>query len=150
MQGCSREDGSRMDAGGEGGNGGMHGQMDIYDFMWERPGEAEEDGAAHPEGDGGTLLARLFGRLNDPVSGCASCLCSYCVNNAGELYRHVEQGECREACFNCDGCREYSGEPGGRDKGVEDCGRFSISGYGTERVRKRFHVVKSQGKMWNC
>lgn len=36
MQGCSREDGSRMDAGGEGGNGGMHGQMDIYDFMGER------------------------------------------------------------------------------------------------------------------
>lgn len=111
----------------------MYRQIDIFDFI-EKPSE---------EPCTQTLFERIFEKINNPVSRCANCLCQYCTHNAEELYHTVKLEEAaEEPCFNCDECREYSGEPQHRICRKEECENFILSEYGANRVRKSWKVIE--------
>lgn len=113
-------------------------QMDVFDFIEKPPEHKTHEN--NPESK--TLLQRLFVRLNNPVIRCRNCLCSYCANNAEELYRKVNPKEMQECCFNCDECYEYDGNCGRGRKIKEDCEKFVISDYGAGIIRKKFKVME--------
>ncbi len=92
-----------------------------------------------------TLLRRLFGRLDNPVIRCTNCLCSYCANNAEEVYRRVKPEEMAFPCLDCDDCREYGGGSG-ENRCKEDCAGFTVSAYGAGRIRRGFKVVEGGKK----
>lgn len=119
------------------------GQMDIFDFIERMPGTESMAETGIPVE---TALQRLFGRLGSPAVKCRNCLCQYCADNAEELYRKVKPGEMQEPCFSCDGCWEYTHEPGSRSLLTEDCSRFRISDYGAARARRRFRDIKKGEK----
>lgn len=113
-------------------------QMDIFDFI-EKPPEYEVC-AILPEPQ--TMLQQLFGRVDNPVYRCANCLCNYCANNVEELYCKVKPEEVQEPCFNCDGCREYSGECKCEVRCLEECSKFFMSDYGAKHNRRKLKLVK--------
>ena len=112
----------------------MYRQMDIFDFIEKLP-ESEQK---PPQ----TQFEQLFEKVKDPVFPCANCLCEYCVNNAEQSLEKVKQGEMQEPCFNCDGCRVYSGDCMLKNQRKEDCANFVMSEYGAQRNRKRIRIIK--------
>lgn len=108
-------------------------QLDIFDFI-EKPPEPER-----PEQK--TLFERLFTKIRDPVTQCANCLCKHCANNVEELWSKVQPEEQKLPCFNCDECRYYTGGIRHRSQRKEDCGKFILSNYSTEKQRKKIKVV---------
>ena len=82
--------------------GGMHRQMDIFDFI-EKPPESKLKPPL-------TQFEQLFEKVRNPVCLCANCLCEFCVNNAEQSLDRVKPGEMQEPCFNCDDCRAYDGD----------------------------------------
>lgn len=111
----------------------MHRQMDIFDFI-EKPPESEQRPIR-------TQFEQLFEKVKDPVWLCANCLCEYCANNVEQSQDRVKPGEMREPCFNCDECREYSGESQHANQRKEECSDFAMSDYGAQRNRKRFRII---------
>lgn len=115
-------------------------QMEIFDFIEKPPEHKSHEN--HPQSE--TLLQRLFGRTNNPVTGCRNCLCNFCANNAEELYHKVKPEEMRECCLDCDGCREYTGDCAHRSRAKEDCEKFVVSDYGAGMVRGKFRIVEEK------
>lgn len=115
----------------------MDRQMDIFDFI-DKPPEAPPQR---------TLFEQIFQKIKDPVLLCANCLCNYCTCNVEASYDRIRPEEARVAdpCFNCDECRQYTGESVHKLCRREDCDNFIMSDYGAERNRKRFRILKSDG-----
>lgn len=89
-----------------------------------------------------TLFERIFTKLAEPTVKCVNCLCRYCTHNAEELYRTVKLEEAAASpCFNCDECREYTGDRVHAEQAREECGSFVMSDYGANRNRKKFKVI---------
>lgn len=83
------------------------------------------------------LFGRIFTKIAESTEKCVNCLCRYCTHNAEELYRTVKLEEAAAPpCFNCDECREYTGDRVHAEQAREECGSFVISDYGTNRNRK--------------
>lgn len=112
----------------------MFKQMDIFDFI-EKPQEPAE-----PEYK--SMLERLFGKIDNPVTQCANCLCERCVNNVEEVWHKVRPDEQREPCFNCDECWYYTGNSLHRTRRKEDCAEFIISDYAAKLRRKKIKKVE--------
>ncbi len=104
---------------------GMHGQMDIFDFI-EKPR---------------TQFEQLFEKVEDPVMLCVNCLCQYCANNVEEIWDKVKPEEIQESCFNCDECRIFTGTVEHREDACENCHKFILSEYGADRNRKKFKII---------
>lgn len=73
---------------------------------------------------------------------CGGCLCYKCANNVENL--NVEIGEQKEACFNCDYCRYYSGE--GKNNKKFNCEKFIITDYQAEKERRKLKIVGEKRK----
>lgn len=112
----------------------MYRQMDIFDFIEKLP----ENQQVPPQ----TQFEQLFRKVKDPVSLCTNCLCNYCVNNVEQTCDKVKPGEMQEPCFNCDECREYSGESQFANQRKEECPNFVMSDYGARRNRKQFRLIR--------
>jgi len=119
----------------------MYRQMEISDFLDGLPecGKQQEY-PHHPQ----TQFEQLFEKIKDPVLECANCLCQYCVNNVEGLDK-INPGEMQEPCFACDECRIFSGDHSLRNQRKEECMNFVMSGYGAQRNRKRFKIIKGFG-----
>lgn len=99
-------------------------QIEIFDFI-----EAPK-----------TLFEQIFERIDNPVLLCANCLCQYCANNMDELWGKVMPEEVQKPCYTCEECYTWSGECRHRQQAKEDCDSFILSGYGTERNRKKIRI----------
>lgn len=87
------------------------------------------------------LFGRIFTKIAEPTVKCVNCLCRYCTHNAEELYRMVKPEEAAAPCFNCDECREYTGDRVHAEQAREECGSFVMSYYGANKNRKKFKVI---------
>lgn len=114
------------------GEADIHNQMNIFDFIVKSP---------RPVGRK-TLLESIFGKLNDPVIQCANCLCGHCGNNAEELWSKVQPKEVIKPCFNCDECRNYTGDSIHKSQRKEDCNGFVISENEVNKRRRQFKVCR--------
>ena len=119
----------------------MYRQMELFDFI----GKPLESGQKPPR----TQFDQLFEKVRDPVCFCVNCLCEYCVNNVEQPPGRVKPGEMQEPCFNCDGCKRYSGDFWLRNQKKEECGNFVISDYGARRNRTRLKLIKAGGVYGN-
>lgn len=108
----------------------MYRQMDIFDFI----GKPDTCAARSPTV---TRLDQIFEKIDRPVMRCANCLCQYCANNAEEVHHTVRPDEMGEPCFNCDECREFTGESKHRYEAKEHCADFVLSDYGAKKNRKK-------------
>lgn len=120
-------------------------KMDGQLSMFGNTGRQQEHGTCMDSPRPETLLWRLFGKLDNPVIRCTNCLCSYCANNAEEVYHRVKPGEMVFPCIDCDDCREYGGRSGD-NRCKEDCAGFTVSAYGAGRIRRGFKVVEGGKK----
>lgn len=84
---------------------------------------------------------QLFEKVKDPVFLCTNCLCEYCLNNAEQSWDKSRSGEMQEPCFNCDECREYTGESKHKTCERKDCEKFLLSEYGANRNRRTFKIM---------
>lgn len=107
---------------------GMVKQMDIFDFI-EKPQPPKSQ------------FEQIFTPIWNPVIHCANCLCQYCANNAEEIWNKVKPEEMGEPCFNCDECREYTGESKHKMMDCEQCKEFVISEYGANYNRRKLKLI---------
>lgn len=109
----------------------MYKQIDIFDFI-DKPEECR------------TQFEQIFDKIDNPVSPCANCLCQYCTHNAEEVYNtvKVEEAVAVQPCFNCEECREYTGEPLHKICAMENCKNFILSDYGAKRNRRKLRIVR--------
>ncbi len=110
----------------------LKGQKDLFDFI----GKPEEQPAEK----------QLLYIVDNPVTRCVNCVCQYCVNNAEELWNKVLPNEVMESCFNCDECREFTGDSQHKVESKKYCDRFCLSDYGAARNRKHIKVIRDGGK----
>jgi len=116
----------------------MFKQMNIFDFM-DKPQAPDVDTAQEPICET-SLFDNIFKRIIHPVVRCANCLCNYCSNN---VEGNIAPGELVEPCFNCDECRDFSGNSQHSWKCKNDCSNFMISFYGVASKRKRIKTQKT-------
>lgn len=103
----------------------MDDQLDIFNFI-DKPK---------------SLLEKIVGKILNPVTPCANCLCQYCANNAEELWSKVKPEEQSFPCLICDECVFYSGDLSFKQKNREECNNFILSDYGASRNRKKLKVL---------
>lgn len=81
----------------------------------------------------------FFKSIEFPSSMCVNCFCNYCVNNVEGKINEKEYANLteEELCFNCDICRQYTGNPIHKLENKTLCENFNISNYGIETNKKR-------------
>ena len=86
----------------------------------------------------------FFKSIECPIDKCVNCFCNYCINNVeGKVNQKEYQNLTEEnLCFNCDECKQYTGNSNHRMKDKILCMNFKISDYGIQTNRRRL-------KEWN-